>query len=159
MDQADPQPSLGSVLVVGGCGFLGHHIVQALAKSGQASTVTVLDLQTTQNRQADVGYHQGDISSWSGVSSIFDRVKPDVVIHTASPSGTGAAHDLLRRVNVVGTKNLIELAGRHGCKAFILTSSPSVISDGQSDLINADERWAYIPPDAQSEYYAQTKVR
>ena len=159
MDQPDQRQSLGSVLVVGGCGFLGHHIVQALVKSGQASTVMVLDLHTTHNRQADVQYYQGDISSRSSVNSIFDDVKPDVVIHTASPSGTGAAHDLLRRVNVVGTKNLVELAGRNGCKAFVFTSSPSVISDGQSDLINADERWGYIPPEAQTEYYAQTKVR
>jgi sterol-4alpha-carboxylate 3-dehydrogenase (decarboxylating) len=41
----------------------------------------------------------------------------------------------------------------------VYTSSASVISDTEADLINADERWPVIPAKNQLEYYSTTKVR
>jgi sterol-4alpha-carboxylate 3-dehydrogenase (decarboxylating) len=52
----------------------------------------------------------------------------------------------------------VEACKQTGVKALVYTSSASVISDSATDLINADERWPIIPPQAQAEYYAQTKV-
>ena len=164
------QQQLGAVLVIGGCGFLGHHIVKQLVSSGQASSVGVVDVRTTRNRiepspdetrpAAQVQYFDGDITSLGSIRPIFDRFRPDVVIHTASPTLVGTPTDLLYRVNVQGTKNLVELAGAQGssCRAFVYTSSPSVVSDGKNDLVNADERWPYVQEKVQEEYYAQTKV-
>ncbi|KAI9884359.1 MAG: kinesin-like protein Klp8 [Watsoniomyces obsoletus] len=170
------QQPLGTVLVIGGCGFLGHHIVQALSDSGQASTIAVLDLRTDRNRlssssssssnpngppsSSSIQYFDADITSVSSILPIFQQVKPDVVIHTASPTVMGTPKKVLYQVNVEGTKNLVEVAGRKdvGCKAFVYTSSPSVISDGKSDLVNADERWPYVADEVQEEYYAQTKA-
>lgn len=164
------QQQLGAVLVIGGCGFLGHHIVKQLVSSGQASSVGVVDVRTTRNRiepspdetrpAAQVQYFDGDITSLGSIRPIFDRFRPDVVIHTASPTLVGTPTDLLYRVNVQGTKNLVELAGAQGssCRAFVYTSSPSVVSDGKNDLVNADERWPYVQEKVQEEYYAQTKA-
>jgi sterol-4alpha-carboxylate 3-dehydrogenase (decarboxylating) len=89
-------------------------------------------------------------------------VKPDVVINTASPPWHGK-HELLRKVNIDGTRTLVEVAGgKHGdwggkCKAFVHTSSSSVVHDGESDLLNADERYPYVCPNPW-EYYSETKV-
>ncbi len=173
------QQPLGTVLVTGGCGFLGHHIVRALSDSGQAGNIAVLDLRTDRNRldtsssdspsnnsngapssSSSIQYFDADITSLESILPVFEQVKPDVVIHTASPTVMGTAREILYKVNVEGTKNLVEVAGRKeiGCKAFVYTSSPSVISDGKSDLINADERWPYVPEEVQEEYYATTKV-
>lgn len=182
MSNNEAKQRLGSVLVVGGCGFLGHHIVRQLASSGQASAIGVLDLRTDRNRLSSddndddddygfgvegdgrprtaVRYFDGDISSVESIRPVFDEFQPDVVIHTASPTVMGTPRDVLYRVNVTGTKNLVEVAaGLKGrCKAFVYTSTSSVISDGKSSLVNADERWPYVPPELQEEYYAQTKV-
>lgn len=160
-----PAPStakqpLGNVLVIGGCGFLGHHIVNLLVTSYTAK-VSVLDLHTTRNRRPDsdnVAYYDGDITTLSSVLPVFEKVKPNVVIHTASPTLADASHALYQRVNVEGTKNIIEASQKMGVKALVYTSSASVISDNSSDLVNADERWPIIPPAAQTEYYSQTKV-
>lgn len=193
MSTKRPTIELGNVLVVGGCGFLGWHIVDhllnfpsetdpsvALPKiEGDAqfdvpnlkdrypqciAKVHVVDLRTTNNRLPGAQYYDGDITSVESMLSVFRTVKPDVVIHTASPSMLEGNKPLLRKVNVDGTKTLVEVAGgAHGewggkCKAFVYTSSSSVVHDTQSDLINVDEKWPYIRGPQQLEYYSETKV-
>lgn len=184
---------LGNVLVVGGCGFLGWHIVDhllnfpsetdpsyALPKPvGDArfeyptlgsrypdyhSTVSVVDLSTTNNRLPGAKYFDGDITSVESMLEVFRAVKPDLVIHTASPSMIEGNKPLLHKVNVEGTRTLLEVAGgEHGdwggkCKAFVYTSSSSVVHDTQSDLKNVNEEWPYIRGPAQKEYYSETKA-
>ena len=124
----------------------------------------MLDLRTTNNRLPGAQYYNGDITSIEDMIAVFRTVKPDVVIHTASPSMLDGNKELLHKVNVDGTKTLAEVAGgAHGdwggkCKAFVYTSSSSVVHDTQSDLINVDEEWPYVRGPKQLEYYSETKV-
>lgn len=80
------------------------------------------------------------------------------MIHTASPTLVGGSKELYRKVNVEGTKCVIEACQKANVKALVYTSSASVISDNATDLVNADERWPVIPAKSQTEYYSQTKV-
>ena len=185
--------TLGSVLVVGGCGFLGWHIVDQLLNFPSetdpsaalpkitddarfklpllgdryprcVAKVSVVDLRTTNNRLPGAQYYDGDITSVDSMMEVFRAVKPDIVIHTASPSMLEGNKSLLRKVNVDGTKTLLEVAGgEHGnwggkCKAFVYTSSSSVVHDTQSNLVNVDEEWPYVRGEQQLEYYSETKV-
>ena len=160
--------TLGKVLVIGGCGFLGHHIVDLLLESYKG-TFSVLDLRCTRNRRPDsdgVQYFDGDITSLNSILPIFEKIKPDVVIHTASPAAVGESsvskaklrNAMFKKVNVDGTACVIEACQKAGVKALVYTSSASVISDTESDLVNADERWPVIPAKNQKEYYSTTKV-
>ena len=65
---------------------------------------------------------------------------------------------LYRKVNVEGTKCVVEACQESGVKALVYTSSASVVSDNVSELVNADERWPVIGEHAQTEYYSLTKV-
>lgn len=185
--------TLGSVLVVGGCGFLGWHIVDQLLNFPSetdpsaalpkitddarfkvpllgdryprcVARVSVVDLRTTNNRLPGAQYYDGDITSVDSMMEVFRAVEPDIVIHTASPSMLEGNKPLLRKVNVDGTKTLLEVAGgEHGnwggkCKAFVYTSSSSVVHDTQSNLVNVDEEWPYVRGEQQLEYYSETKV-
>lgn len=155
-----------SVLVIGGCGFLGRHIVSQLLEPS-TSKVSVLDLRTTKNRLPGASYYDADITSPEAVRSVFEKVKPQIIIHTASPTavqdGASAsqkqwANALYHKVNVGGTRNLVEQAGEVGCvKAFVYTSSASVVHDGHSDLINADERWPILHAPKQKDAYSESK--
>ncbi|RKF77552.1 Sterol-4-alpha-carboxylate 3-dehydrogenase, decarboxylating [Golovinomyces cichoracearum] len=152
--------SLGNVLVIGGCGFLGHHIVKILHSSYNC-TISVIDLHTSRNRLPEsdgVKYFNGDITSIESILPIFLQTKPEIVIHTASPTLTGASRELYRRVNVEGTRCVIEACQKVSVTALIYTSSASIISDNVTDLINADEKWPIIPAKSQSEYYSETKA-
>ncbi|KAI4101303.1 MAG: hypothetical protein LQ339_005101 [Xanthoria mediterranea] len=161
-----PLKSLGSVLVVGGCGFLGSHIVRQLLDS-YSCDISVLDLRTTTNRYPNVSYHEGNITSLESLRPIFSSVKPAVIIHTASPAFTsgnaklhqGKARSLFHSVNVTGTSNLLTCASEiSSVQAFIYTSSSSVIHDTVSPLCNANESYPVLTSPFQPEYYAETKA-
>ncbi|GES64986.1 NAD(P)-binding protein [Aspergillus terreus] len=193
MSTKRPTVELGNVLVVGGCGFLGWHIVDQLLNfpsesdpsvalpkpqgdsrfeypklSGRfprcVAKVSVVDLRTSNNRLPGAEYYDGDITSAEDMLSVFRKARPDVVIHTATPNVLEGNKELLRKVNVDGTKTLLEVAGgARGdwggkCKAFVYTSSSSVVHDTQSDLINVNEEWPYIRGRQQLEYYSETKA-
>lgn len=151
---------LGSILITGGCGFLGHHIVSQLLESYTAR-ISVLDLRTDRNRLPSVSYYDGDITSEAVVYKVLEEAKPDVIIHTASPvpfDDSNNSDALYRKVNVEGTRNLLDLAATIGCvKAFVYTSSASIVHDTVSDLVNADERWPVLRAPQQKEYYSETK--
>ncbi|KAI9662116.1 MAG: erg26, C-3 sterol dehydrogenase [Alyxoria varia] len=159
---------LGNVMVVGGCGFLGSHIVSLLlsryGSTVPATHIHVCDIRTpSEGAQEGASYHTADITDPSSVASLFNKIKPDVIIHTASPNvelvKTGKkARDTLYKVNVQGTKVLLEEAKRVGARAFVYTSSASVISDTRNNLVNADERYRPIRGKLQKEYYADTKA-
>ncbi|KAJ4295703.1 erg26, C-3 sterol dehydrogenase [Collariella sp. IMI 366227] len=160
---SEKKPALGWVTVIGGCGFLGHHVVNLLLRD-YSCTVSVVDLRGTRNRRPEsdgVTYYDADITDADKLETIFARTKPDVVIHTASPaaqSNDRASHALFKRVNIDGTAAVIKACQKTGVKALVYTSSASVMSDNRSDLINADERWPLVRGKDQSEYYSETKA-
>ena len=155
---------LGTVLVTGGCGFLGHHLVRLLLEryNAPSTRVEVFDLRTAHNRYEGAKYHEGDLTNEVALRAILRAVKPDVIIHTASPvflgAGGQAARDLAYKVNVVGTQTLLTEARDAGVKAFVYTSSASVINDTRTNIINADERWSLVRGALQKDYYSDTKV-
>ncbi|KAM3509484.1 hypothetical protein MY10362_000564 [Beauveria mimosiformis] len=155
-----PKGDLGKVLVVGGNGFLGHHIINQALDDWHCRHVVSVDLRCDRHRRADAHYHECDITDGPKLAALFSEVRPDVVIHTASPvASDNAVHkELFRRVNVDGTRSVIEACHKAQVKALVYTSSASVVSDFQTDLYNADERWPVIRAPQQIEYYSETKA-
>lgn len=152
---------LGKVLVIGGNGLLGHHIVKLLLSSWSA-TVSVIDLKCDRNRVDGASYHEADITDAAAVQSVFNKAKPDVVIHTASPAPQGddaVAKSLFKKVNVDGTEVIVAACQKSGVKALVYTSSASIMTDNKSDLRNATEEFPVFRGKLQPEYYSETKVR
>ncbi|EAW20260.1 C-3 sterol dehydrogenase/C-4 decarboxylase family protein [Aspergillus fischeri NRRL 181] len=126
---------LSTVLVTGGSGGLASQILQLFSQRGC----------------------KRDLTDVHAMRQIFHEVKPDVVIHTASPKFDTPNH-IMYKVNVEGTKNLVQIAQGSGTHSFVYTSSASVISDAKSDLKNADETYPVILGDQQPEFYVHTKA-
>ncbi|KAI4268330.1 MAG: hypothetical protein LQ337_007906 [Flavoplaca oasis] len=151
--------SLAPVLVIGGCGFVGHAIVCQLMKARNLSPseIHVLDLHVDRNRESSVNYHKGSITEKADVERIFANVKPRVVIHTASPVVDPRNNHIYHKVNVDGTRILLDYAAQTGTQAFVHTSSPSIVHDNVSDLVMADENLPVLHGSAQTEIYSRTK--
>lgn len=163
-----PRGSLGRVVVIGGNGFLGHHIVSQAVSSPLWTTHAVIsvDLRCRHNRIDGASYHECDITDASKLEALLVSLAPDVVIHTASPTLSGLHINpdaLFKKVNVDGTASVIAAcqaaAARGSVRALVYTSSASVISDNASDLRNADESWPVIRGALQNEYYSETKAQ
>ena len=147
-----------SALVVGGCGFLGHHIVTRLLEDLPNVKVSVLDLRTDKNRFPNVKYYDGDITSAQDVVSVLKAVQPQVLFHTAAPTAIRFNKEIFDKVNLQGTQNLLTCAARSSSvKALVYTSSASIVHDNVSDLVGADESWPILDLSQQRFYYAWTK--
>ncbi|KAK2839357.1 hypothetical protein FQN49_006221 [Arthroderma sp. PD_2] len=148
------------VLVIGGCGGLGHTVIKQLLENGHATDITVFDVSTKRNNIDGVKYIQGSISSLDDVQRVLDQIKPRVIFHSASPLPTQRKNTnaLYERVNVLGNHNLIKVIREvRTVKVLVYTSSSSVIHDGFSDIVEAteEEPRVYYP---QSEFYSHTKA-
>jgi sterol-4alpha-carboxylate 3-dehydrogenase (decarboxylating) len=154
--------SLGHVAVIGGCGFLGYHIISLLLEQYPDSEVSALDVRTT-NRvpNESVNYHNCDITDLPALTELFKKIRPDVVIHTAGivKLDDSITKQLVEKVNVQGTKNVLEAAKDVDVKAFVFTSSSSVVVGDVDGVVNADESWPVLTGKDQPEFYSDTKVR
>lgn len=138
-----PPIGISSVLFVGANGFLGRTMVPLFAARHPECQVHLLDIGP--RTDLEYCYHSGDITDLASLVDIFQKVKPAVVIHSASPPiptvGKGD-EKLFFRVNVEGTRNIISACKEAGVRALVYTSSASVIYDG-GNLVNANEEAPY----------------
>jgi sterol-4alpha-carboxylate 3-dehydrogenase (decarboxylating) len=73
------------ILVLGGCGALGHHIIKQLLENKKALDVTAFDICTDVNRVPGAKYVRGSMVSETDVRTVLETVKPKVIMHTVSP--------------------------------------------------------------------------
>lgn len=142
--------------VIGGEGFVGQAIIQKLRETYPERRTTSMGL--TQRHFADAApYHfeRTDISSLESILSSFDRSRPTTVFHTASPH-PGSSLETCERINVEGTRNVIEACRKSGVRKLVFTSSVTVLYEGL-DLISVDER---MPTTTNAEdFYVSSKAK
>ncbi|ORX93340.1 C-3 sterol dehydrogenase/C-4 decarboxylase-like protein [Clohesyomyces aquaticus] len=116
---------LGTVLVTGGCGWLGAYIVEALLAESECTKVVVPmeDLPGKQRQLPGVAYHICDITKAEEVKTLLDLTNPKVIIHTVSP-GFRAAYEASYRINYVATKQFLDLARQHSSVQGFVYCSP-----------------------------------
>ncbi|KAI9688929.1 MAG: hypothetical protein M1820_010210 [Bogoriella megaspora] len=139
----DNSQPLGTVLVAGGCGFLGAHIVRRLLNDPSAPAAVAVvsrSASTRPNQPIDsrVTYHNADIANDSAMATLFEQLEPQTVIHTSSPKNTSNI-EALHLTNVEGTKVLLKHA--KACKrtrVFVYTSSDSAQKPTQ-ELLTEDK--------------------
>jgi UDP-glucose 4-epimerase len=133
-----------NVLVTGGAGFIGSHIVDQILAAG-AAHVTVIDDFVRGRRENLAGANatgkleiiEGDIRDAGLVDSL--TAGTDLVFHQAALRITQAAAEPVRAVEVMinGTQNVLEAAVRHKVKKVLAASSASVY--GEPSYLPMDE--------------------
>jgi len=136
------------ILVTGGVGFIGSHIVDAYINLGYK--VVVIDNLSTgfrKNLNPKAKFYKADIGDLPKIEKIFQKEKPQIVNHHAAIAEVvKSLRDPLPtlNVNVIGTINLLLAAGKIRVKKFIFSSTGGAIY-GQPDKIPADENTPAIP--------------
>lgn len=129
-----------NILVTGGAGFIGSHLVHRLVAQGHR--VTVMDnFNNFYNPElkrrnldtlpagADVSIREMDLLDWERLISLFKTGDFQQVVHLAAWAGVTPSVEmplLYEEVNVRGTLNLLELCRKHKIINFTFASSSSV---------------------------------
>ena len=130
-----------TVLVTGGCGYIGSHVVRKLSENGDR--VIVVDNLST--GFADALVHgetliQGDIGNGTTLERIFAEHQIDAIVHFAAKIRVDESVSepyLYYSNNTINTLELIQTAVRHGVPKFIFSSTAATY--GQPDHVPVDE--------------------
>lgn len=126
------------ILVTGGAGFIGSHLVKALLDRGDSVAVLddfndfydpTLKRANIENRCAGAEIIEGDIRDAAIVRSVIRPGAFDTIVHLAARAGVRPSierPDLYLDTNINGTYQLLEAARLAGCGHFIFASSSSV---------------------------------
>ena len=119
------------ILVTGGAGFIGSHIVEALLGEGHAvAVIDDLSSGSRDNLPATVPLHVVDIVDTAAVAGVIATERPDAVCHQAAQmSVSRSVREPLfdARVNCIGLINVLDAAVHAGCRRFVFASSGGVL--------------------------------
>lgn len=129
------------VLVTGGAGFIGSHLVDRLVQEGH-DVVVVDNLSTGKRKNVNraATFYKADIQS-TRLERVFRNERPSVIMHLAAQMNVRrSVEDPMfdANVNILGTLNVIEQAARHGARKVVFASSGGAIY-GEQDIFPAPE--------------------
>lgn len=130
-----------NILITGGAGFIGSHLVDRLLSEGDWRITVVDDFndfyspsikrQNIRAHLANQNYKlvEADIRDYAALKRAFIETNFDCIVHLAARAGVRPSLKeprLYVETNITGTMNLLELAREHGVKQFVFGSSSSV---------------------------------
>ncbi len=135
------------VLVTGGAGFIGSHLVDRLVQEGH-EVIVVDNLSTGKRRNLnrDARFYKVDIQSWR-LERVFRNERPNVVMHLAAQMDVRkSVEDPMfdAQVNILGTLNILQQTVKHGVRKVVFSSSGGAIY-GEQDTYPAPETHATKP--------------
>lgn len=136
------------ILVTGGAGFIGSHIVDQLIKNKyEVSVVDNLSTGREENINPSSKFYKVDISDNENLEKVFQAERPDYVIHQAAQINV---QNSIRNpmfdaeANILGTINLLQCCVRFHTKKIVYASSAAVY--GSPLYLGIDEEHVLNPP-------------
>jgi 2-alkyl-3-oxoalkanoate reductase len=124
-----------SVLVTGGTGFLGRRLIERLLAEGR--NVTLLGRTPAPDlEKCGVRFVRASIDDAAAVTVACEGVH--TVFHVAAKVGVWGRYEDFFRINVLGTRAVLDACRVQGVQRLVYTSTPSVVYNGR-DLAGADE--------------------
>ncbi|HEX8898289.1 MAG TPA: GDP-mannose 4,6-dehydratase [Chthoniobacterales bacterium] len=143
-----------SILITGGAGFIGSHLVDRLIAEDDWRLTIVDDFNDFYDpslKRANVEPHlanpnfklvTADIRDFYSLHEVFNEGRFDCVVHLAARAGVRPSLTeprLFVETNINGTTNPLELARQHGVKQFVFGSSSSVYGENQKVPFSEDD--------------------
>ncbi len=148
--------------MTGGAGFIGSHVVDALL--GEGHGVTVLDDLSAGDRTrvaAEADLRVLDIVDLDALMAVFEEVEPSAVYHLAAQASVVVSVEKPNRdceVNVQGTLNVVEAAGRFEAPV-VFTSTGGALYGDDAPMPTAEDRIpAPLSPYGASKWAAESYV-
>ena len=148
--------SISKILVTGGAGYIGTHVVYSLIKNNYRVIVYDNLSNGTKTSVLDkTKFIQEDICDANAVNNAIKSFKPDAVIHLAALKSVNASLIHMQEytdTNILGTINILNAMLQHGVSNFVFSSSAAVY--GTPHYLPIDEEHVKFPIN----YYGETKL-
>ena len=149
------------ILVTGGAGYIGSHVVKQLGDAGHA--VTVLDNLSTGRREAVLSGELvvGDIGDAALLDTVLGQGQFDAVMHFAGSIVVPESLTDPIKYYANNTANTLELLGacvRHGVERFIFSSTAAVYGMADQALVSEDDALAPINPYGASKLMSERMI-
>lgn len=150
-----------TVLVCGGAGYIGSHMVRVLREAG--TKVRVFDDLSTGHRESIEGVELivGRLQDPAALDAAFAPGDVEAVIHFAAKAlvGESVADPLLYYDNnVIGTLRLLEAMQRHGVQRLVFSSTCAIYGVPQTAQLDEDHRKAPINPYGASKWMCEQMI-
>lgn len=157
------EEKLMSILVVGGAGYIGSHMVKRLIEQGQE--VVVVDNLSTGHRKAvdeKARFYEGDIRNHVFLKGVFDRENINTVVHFAAFSIVPESMEKPLKYfdnNTAGMVALLEEMRDHDVKRIIFSSTAATYGVPEKSPIEENDRQAPINPYGESKLMMEKIIR
>ena len=142
------------ILVTGGGGFLGGHIIKELLKNPSYIVTNFSRHNYADLEDLGVPTIKGDLRKKDDVEKALDYGF-DAIFHVAALPGVWGKYEDYYEINYLGTKHLLEAAKSRNVQRFVYTSTPSVVFN-KEDLLGVGEEQPYATNFLNA--YAETKT-
>jgi dTDP-glucose 4,6-dehydratase len=150
------------ILVTGGAGFIGSALIRlAISRQYSIVNVDVLTYAACLENLASVAdnplyaFERADIRDRSAIGSIFDKYRPDAVMHLAAESHVDRSIDgpaIFIETNILGTFNMLEAARKYWNEQ----GKPGAF---RFHHISTDEVYGSLPPDPSTQFTEDTPYK
>lgn len=155
--------NLGNILVTGGAGYIGSHVVKSLCELEAAKVIILDNLQTGYKENVLEGqFIQGNVQDIALVSQILTHEKIDTVIHLAALTVIpDSIADPLKYYdnNVIGTLNLLKACVQHHVKNFIFSSTAAVYAFASNGKISEQNQILPVNPYGYSKFLSEQIIK
>ncbi len=141
------------ILITGASSLPGYRTMLAMLKQGHEVIATYYTHEIPLTEDSSLIKIRADIKDFEGLSSIFEKHKPEVVIHTAAYGDVDGCEKnpiAAYKINVEGTVNVVKLANKYS--KYILYLSTDYVFDGLRGEYEESE------PPKPLNYYGLTKL-
>ncbi|MBI2508175.1 NAD(P)-dependent oxidoreductase [Candidatus Woesearchaeota archaeon] len=140
------------VLITGGSGFFGEHLAERILKEN--NEIVIFDINTPSEKIKNyVKFISGDITNKQEIMNACKNI--DLVYHSVALVPISRAGDLFHKVNVVGTRNLLEACLINRVKKVIHISSSSVYGIPREFPLKEDSELRPFGEYASTKYQAE----
>ncbi|WP_026691442.1 SDR family NAD(P)-dependent oxidoreductase [Alteribacter aurantiacus] len=156
-----------NVLVTGGAGFIGSHVVDLLLE--KKAKIIVMDnlssgsLRNLEHVASEIAFYEGDITNKEDVEAVFQQHSNiDSVVHLAAQSKVGPSIENPEEdanININGTINVLEVSRKFAVKSFVFSSTAAVYGDVGHLPILEDQSTEPLSPYGVSKLSAEEYVK
>ena len=135
------------ILVTGGAGFIGSHLVDRLVKNNKVVVIDNLSTGKKENLNPKAKFYKLDICS-SKISSVFKKEKPDILFHLAAQIDIRkSVKDPIEdnKINVLGSLNVIQEFFKANRKGKLIFTSTGGAIYGDANIIPTPENYPENP--------------